>query len=291
MYLITNQPTNKIEMYECVVCGKKYARKIYGEQHYLVCKLLAERESTSVQQIESQEIESGDTPTMREMYDIIRILAKKVDTLEKENEKWKSQIRVHNKKVDVLRYLETIWKEKKHHDGDEGHEMNALDWLDKQYHDMFKNKHVTIESVFAYGIRKTASILISNICQQYHGKFSELPIQCFNHKSDRIYMYIGINDKGKEMEMENEHPSWITCDSEQLKLLLQRLHKVILSEYFIWVDQNRTKMQTDDRFYQNVYVPNQQKAMILNITEIQFGKLIYNQFSQPSSNIMMYSCS
>lgn len=277
-------------MYECIVCGKKYSRKIYGEQHYLVCKLLAERESFNVQQIESEENESGDTPSMREMYAIVRILAKKVDTLEKENEKWKNQVRVQNKKVDVIRYLETKWNEKDLQDGPPV--MNALDWLDKQYDAMFKNKHVTIESVFAHGIRQTASILISNICQQYHGKFSELPIQCFNHKSDCIYMYIGTdNNIDPDKDVEKDTKSWIKCDIEYLKLLLQRLHKVILSEYFIWVDHNRSKMQSDDRFYQTVYVPNQQKAMILNVTEHQLGKLIYNQFSQPSSNITMYSCS
>ena len=269
-------------MYECLVCGKKYARKIYGEQHYLVCKLLSEQESPNVQQIEREEDESCDTPSMRDMYSIVRILAKKVDTLEKENDKWKNQIRIQNKKVDVIHYLETKWKEENRANVTE----DALDWLDKQYDEMFKNKHVTIESVFAHGIRQTASILISNICQQYHGKFSELPIQCFNHKSDCIYMYID-----KKNETDNVSGSWAKCDLECLKLLLQRLHKVILSEYFVWVDQNQLKMQSDDRFYQNVYVPNQQRAMILNVSEHQLGKLIYNQFSQPSSNITMYSCS
>ena len=53
-------------MYECKVCGKTYTRKIYGEQHYLVCKALSEAPSLGVQECEYEEQESGDTPTMRE---------------------------------------------------------------------------------------------------------------------------------------------------------------------------------------------------------------------------------
>ena len=259
-------------MYECKVCGKTYTRKIYGEQHYLVCKALSEAPSLGVQECEYEEQESGDTPTMHEMYTLIRILVQKVDRLEKENDKWKQKMRIQNKKIDVLEYLN------KHVIPFNEKETDVFKWFDKQYDDMFKKEHVTIDSVFQDGIRKTASMMCINICQQFHenGEFNQLPIQCFNHKTDCLYIYTG----GK----------WIVCTTEYQRTILQRMHKVILSHYFMWVDQNKVKMEKDNNFYQNTYIPYQQKAMILNITETQLMKLIYNQFSQPSSNLIAYSC-
>lgn len=267
-------------MYDCKSCGKSYARKTYKEQHEVLCVLLHDVDSPNVQDINA--IEDKDIPSMREMYMLLRILGKKIHKLEKENATWKQQNQIKQKKVDVVEWLninrcETslIESNERYYEDIKIRNVDAYIWLDTLCRHIFKTKTFSIHTVFQYGLKKAISILWSTIHELFHSHKDILPIQCFHHKPNAIYIFTDTK--------------WKEACGDDIHKINQRIHSVIMEHYFIWSEEHQEKMNTNDNFYHNVYIPNQQKVMVMNIQISQVIKNIYTQFSQPTSSLTMYS--
>ena len=69
-------------MYCCKHCNRAYKRKVYFDRHVIACEIMSKPKKQ--RDVEAQEL--SDTPTVRQLYDVILEMGKKMVDMEKQIE-------------------------------------------------------------------------------------------------------------------------------------------------------------------------------------------------------------
>tara|TARA_B100001094_G_scaffold167490_1_gene162046 strand:+ start:2036 stop:2863 length:828 start_codon:yes stop_codon:yes gene_type:complete len=212
--------------YNCNYCNRKYKIKTCYDKHVNICRLLnndafklkdvSESKSKSKSKSESHfdfdfDFEERDnTPSKREMWQIILHQTSELKKLKKEIDKLKQRDYYHIKKISVIDYLNTNYKPK----------INYEDWV--------KNINITqddLNFIFEYGSIKGIVLILKNFSLK--GTEADLdldskniPIISTNHTLGKLYIY--SND------------CWNVMNDEQFKNLLQTINKKIFNEFEKW---------------------------------------------------------
>lgn len=218
--------------YKCQCCGRGYKRKVYYDRHIAGCQLLTQ---TKVERETNIEL-NADTPSHRELYDMVLGLAR--------------QNRILEEKIEELTKWAALKKKRLH----------VSEWLDSNYEDTvlfntFMERQSFKESDLD-GITKFN--YIEGVCMVLKRWFpthleSELPIKAFDQKDNTFFIK---TDKG-----------WRAMTTEELSQIIRKVGKDAMNIFVKWQEQNKHKMDTEE--YSTMYTTRLMKVLGSNYTEQQ----------------------
>ena len=225
-YELQSKLQSSSKSYKCRFCSKTYKRHSCFKTHILVCEEI--HKSKYLQ--EKEEEWEKDIPTMKDMYRLLQVFIQK-------------NVELEHKVNELTKYVET--KKKR---------INIIDWLnenvmlEKDYDTWISELNVTqeeLEYVFTNGIVSGMShILVSNLpCDTNHTH----PIKCFTQKPHTFYCY--------------KENSWKVMTTRDLDILFTKLDQRIFKQFIVWKDNNKRRIETDDNFYNNVYMVNMHRML------------------------------
>ena len=219
--------------YCCELCKKSYTRKSSLDKHKLLCNY----KSKSKIEHKVDEEELGDTPTYEQLVKIVQELAFKYVKLEEKMEQMQVWINQKKQKIKVLDWLN------EHAVATIGFKewattivvapQIALSLIDYNAFQIF-------QSVLEYNLTNATDFI--------H------PIKCFSHKQNVFYVCEKTPD-GKNV--------WAQLETDELLLVLKRVQSKLLIELSKWKQENKTKMETDDKLSEQF---NKAIIKLMNIT-------------------------
>ena len=225
-------------MFSCTHCQRNYQRKLYFDRHVIACQFLTKTKRERA--LETEEL--ADTPTLRNLYDLVLALAAKCNSLET--------------KLNELSKWTDMTKQK----------LNITDWLNTtyptatDYQDWFKTLEVTavdlsnlFETDYVNGVGKVLKEALKTDTQ---------PLRAFIGKENTFYVY--------------QYEKWQLCDEDTFTKLMYRFDKEFMREFIAWQTANKSKMATDDSFT-DLYAKNMKKIMGGNFTREQLYTRIKNE--------------
>ena len=245
-------------MFTCVHCQRNYQRKLYFDRHVITCQFLAKPRRERELEIE----ELADTPSVRELYDIIMALAAKCNELET--------------KMTAINKWTNITKQK----------LNITDWLNSSYS---KEAQVDYNLWFdAFNVTQTEltglfeTDYVGGVMQLLKQKLlltdEERPMRAFTSKENTFYIY-------------RPEQKWLMCEPETFTKLMHLLDKQFMREFICWQNANKYRMSTDDSFT-FTYSHNLKKVMGGNYTREQLyariKKELYQYLRSDPPNILEY---
>ena len=218
--------------YNCQCCGRKYKRKVYYDRHVAVCQLLVK---TKVERETDIELNS-DTPSHRELYEMVLGLAR--------------QNRILEDKIEELTKWAALKKKRLH----------VSEWLDSNYQDTIHfdifMRNQSFEDSDLDGITKFD--YIEGVCMVLKRWFpthleAELPIKAFDQKDNTFFIK---TEKG-----------WRAMTTEELSQIIRKVGKDAMNVFVKWQEQNKHKMETEE--YSTMYTTRLMKVLGSNYTDQQ----------------------
>lgn len=219
--------------YKCLYCPKTYKQKHNYNRHVSVCKFL---KSSEKEKQDDLELHSEKTPTLFELFQIVKEISVENDELKKRVQKLEGKQNREVKKINIIQWLENqkpcITFEK---------------WL---LQEIYPNISEHLEHVFQkdllYGITKlfenyfaTCKSVMLPICSYQKNKFSN------------IYVY-DIFD-GVESWQQMSHTLFD-------KYMSHMCDQVILVFNQVWYKENEEKINSNEKFKER-YIENYQKVL------------------------------
>jgi hypothetical protein len=224
--------------YKCNYCIRHYKTKYHYERHATVCKFLSK---TSTEKEEDIEINRDKTPTLIEMYQLVKHLSRRVDILEKENHSLKRQ----TKNVNILDWLNDKNTEKP---------LITFDlWLTNELDPLIPT---VLSEVYKNGLVSG----ISKLLEEYmiNGSGITHPICSFNKTSCVVYIY-DKNTSGK-----NE---WKQLSTSGLDIYIEYLcNRFIAAFNEHWFEPNRENIYNKET-YKDAYVNKYQQILAGHLTK------------------------
>jgi hypothetical protein len=242
-------------MFCCSFCQRNYQRKLYFDRHVITCQFLSQSKREKV--LEREEL--ADTPSVRELYSIIQMLAAKCNDLET--------------KMGAIQKWAHITKQK----------LNITDWLNTtyptcdDYTDWFNTLkvdkaalEVLFETDYAEGVVR--------LLKKYLVLTDERrPLRAFIGKENTFYIY--------------RSQKWLLCDEDTFTKLMYLFDKEFMREFIAWQTENKGKVKTDDSFSE-LYARNMKKVMGGSYSREQLysriKKELYKYARSDPPNIMEY---
>jgi len=201
------------------------------------------------------------TPSIHQLYEIIKQLVQKNDMLEKKVEKLSVWVNNNKKKINVIDWM------------NEHQNLNTAfdNWLNSL--DITKDD---MELVFNYnfveGIRFIIQRIIPNIVD------GNVPIKAFDQKDGVIYIYNGTEQ------------GWVIMPPEVFERFFVRITKGLLTQLKLWQDVNRHRIC--DNGFTEIYIDNVKKITGGDLTKEQqytkVKKMLYNHIKINLKNVIQY---
>lgn len=237
--------------YECNHCNRNYINKTCFDKHVLVCTILSSHN-------ERKKDDQETIPTVRELYDIIKILTIKYEALETKLEKMQSWVNNTKKKLSVIEWLNI----------NNSLDINFYDWLNR-----IDINSSDMELVFKYNFCEGIRFIIQRLFIQDDNK---IPIKAFEQKDNTIFIY--NNDE------------WSIMTSDQFELFFKTINKGLILQFKIWQDANRHRLCENG--FTEIYVENAKKIFGGELsTEQQYTKIkrvLYNHIKINIKNMIQY---
>ena len=203
-------------MHHCPYCQQGYTRKTYFDRHVLICAILCK--SKKEQKLEEEEIQ--DTPTLRNLYKVVKELVVKNKQLEEKVQEMSTYINAKKQKMNVTEWLNVTYNQ-------------ATDYLTWFSEIQVKQSHLQIlfDSDYANGVTSVLKQLLQD-------EDARRPLRAFNTKENAFYFY-----------SENK---WLLMDNESYLKLMHVLDKKMMNEFVLWQRENKEKFYADelsDKFY------------------------------------------
>lgn len=222
-------------MYSCKYCQRKYTRNGSYERHILTCELL----NKTPKEIRLENEERDDTPTFRQLYEIILEMGVKYAKLEKKVEQLSKYIG-QKKKIQVLDWL------KSNHT------------LKQSYSNWINTIQLTnddLELIFAKDFIEGVNSIIFRYLPL--SDINNIPIRSFEQKIDYLCIF--------------ENNEWIHMSDSHFQLLLNTIIKQLMTLFNKWQDDNIHKLKNDKSYLLNV-----QKLLGCNSSKEKINKKIHN---------------
>jgi len=237
-------------MFCCVHCQRNYQRKIYFDRHVIACAYLSKskRERT----LENEEL--ADTPSVRELYNIILALAAKCADLETKMQAVNKWTQITKKKLHITDWLNTTEPAAQAYD----------EWI-ATLNVLPADLAVLYETDYVGGV---VAFLKQHTTMR--------PLRAFTGKENTFYLF---------------REKWEVCEAETFTKLMYLLDKQFMREFIAWQTANKHRMATDDSFSEQ-YARNLKKVMGGNSTREQLYSRIkrelYVYLRSDPPNIMEY---
>lgn len=197
----------------CNYCNKNFKKTENYKKHILFCQLLHK----SKKEKENEEEEFEKTPSINEIFNIVKELTIKYDKLQRDNDNLKQIINTRKKKINVIDWLNYNCKP----------DETFINWVSK-----IELRENQLEYIFDSGNIEGMLLILEDICCSNNN----IPLKCFTQKENTFYIYEKNNDK-KE---------WKIILNEELTLFFGSLNKKILYLFKIWQEKNTEKLENDD---------------------------------------------
>lgn len=255
--------------HKCSFCGRGYQRKIYYSRHVAICELMCK--SIKERQLENQE--RDDTPSVRELYDVILEMATKMSAMEKKMNEMSKWVDSKKRKMNIIEWL------------NETHKNIALSM--EEFIERIKVERCHLEHLFKEDYNKTILKVIKDVLSG--DDENKMPIKAFDIKPNVLFVYTGVppvnphipdsnmfstysevNDRrgGDEFQIGRDSYGgadggpprcWIIMPDSLLKQLVNVVMKKLLDEFIVWQKENTGRMEQDD--FAIKYANNVRKIM------------------------------
>jgi len=206
--------TNVNTKHMCGTCGKSFRRKIYYEQHIVVCEEIHKLHT------QNKDEELLDLPDYGTLYRLVRVLTQKYETLEKEMQTMKAYVKKVQKKINILDWLQqnhttgvteyAAWKE-------------SIAINEAQLNYMFQHSY----------IEGMTLILQQNIPLNATQSF---PIRCFEQKNQTFFYF---NDG-----------NWNHMDDQVIEELIRHINFLLMKKFQEWKQEHQKQIDEDDTFHE-----------------------------------------
>lgn len=219
--------------FACQHCGREYSRKYYFTRHEAACGILSK--TTKERSLDEEEL--NDTPTVRQLYDIILDLVAKNGKMEKELASVKQWTETRKRSLNVVDWLNDNWAE------------------GQTYERWFEALVLTaddLDLVFKYDfVVGLIHIMQRLLSLDEEGK---LPIKAFEQKDNTLFI--------RTVE------GWKVMSHQGFEQLTGRLSKLIIEQLVKWQDINKNRL--DDERFAVEYAEKVQKAIGGSYTKEQY---------------------
>lgn len=247
--------------HECSICNKKYKNKLNYDKHVLLCNILNKTIKERVR--ENDNID--DTPSVRELYIIIRELANKCEALERKVDKLVILSNKNKKKINLLEWLNSNTNTST---------STIVDWINT-IQIIEEDMDYMIKNNFLDGIKYIITRLLIDI--------DNIPIKSFEQKENLLYVY--TTNEYSDKSIKNE---WVIISQDLFESLYSKITKGLLNQLTIWKNKNINHLY-DDNFSHN-YINNIKKITGGNIPlqeqHNKFRKSLYNHIKINMNNII-----
>lgn len=253
---------NKLKQ-TCIYCNKQFKRKRAYQEHELFCKEL--HHSKYIRQ--TDEFDKENIPSVYEIYTVMRQLMTKFQNQQKQIDSLKRQLKLKEQKLDVIKWLNQNQNDITIHDCISIIQSYTISEVELN---LIFDSSVTNQNINS----NTYSTIFTNIFNTYSR--DSLSIQCFYHKINTLFIRDVHNTKWKEVQ------------NIDLDNIIRIFHNMLLSGFTHWRKNNQSKIDTDQAFYDNIFLPRLQKILNLNITYKHIKSSLYHALKQDSSCIQIY---
>ena len=191
-------------MYRCS-CGKEYQSKTWFQNHRALCELLQDSKKDDIY---------DDLPSKIEMWNCMKVILKKYETLEKKIQDHEKYIKTQKRKINIIDWLTDNYKP----------ELNYNEWLSN-----IKITQNDLEILFNCGfIEGVYSLLIRCLNSDIN------PITCFDQRLNTFFIY--------------KNDSWEHFDIEDFAKLIKKILFKFIKIFKIWKDENKSFVDNDKNF-------------------------------------------
>lgn len=209
-------------MYKCVNCDKSYKLKDNYEKHKISCDLFHEmRLKTHDEFVEDVE----ELPSQREMFKLIKELASKCNTLEKEVFHLKQVVNIRQKK----QIVECLNNKNISHPP-----LNTFTEWFKSWEVYMDDLQKIFENDLSDGIKQ----VIKREIELYK---SIKPICAFSNKPNYLYVFDISNEKE-----ENNEPIWKPMSKELFEVMYMYLNRKFMQMFIQWQNANRERIEASE---------------------------------------------
>jgi hypothetical protein len=242
-------------MFCCSFCQRNYQRKLYFDRHVITCQFLTQSKREKV--LEREEL--ADTPTVRELYSIIQMLAAKCNDLETKMSAIQKWAHITKQKLNITDWLNTTYP-------------NSVDYT--EWFNTLKVDPTALEVLFETDYAEGVVRLLKK-----HLILSDerRPLRAFIGKENTFYIY--------------RSQKWLLCDQDTFTKLMYLFDKEFMREFIAWQTKNKGKVSTDDSFSE-LYASNMKKVMGGSYSReqlyLRIKKELYQYSRSDPPNIMEY---
>ena len=191
-------------MYRCR-CGKEYQSKTWFQNHRALCELLEDSKKDDIY---------DDLPSKIEMWNCMKVILKKYETLENKIQDHEKYIKTQKRKINIIDWLTDNYKP----------ELNYNEWLST-----IKITQGDLEILFNSGfIEGVYSLLIKYLQSDIK------PITCFDQRLNTFFIY--------------KKDYWEHFDIEDFEKLIKKILFKFIKIFKIWKDENKSFIDNDKNF-------------------------------------------
>lgn len=218
--------------YKCVSCNREYQRKIFYDKHILLCHLMMTK---TVADMQKDNEEQADTPTVRVLYEIILEMNAKMVKMEARLDEYAKWVESRKRKVNIVDWLNDKYK---------SYPTSYAAWfnsikLERQHLEMI------FEMDYVLGIAAILQTLIPSENRDI------LPIKCFDQKDNILFIF--------------NNDTWQIMPVDLFDKLIMTLSKKLITEFIAWQNEHSDQLENNDEFA-TIHAQNLKKVMGGNIS-------------------------
>lgn len=242
--------------YECGYCGRPYKNKNIFDKHVRMCEVLCK--TPAERKRENEKIDN--TPSITEIYELVKMLIIKNNQLENKIEKMSSWINTTKKKLNVVEWLNEH----------KTFTYTFRDWILK----LVLNRD-DMELIFKHNFGEGIRLIV----QKYFTQSDEtIPIKSFEQKDNVIYVFTSTET------------GWEIINPEQFILIFNTLTKGLINQLKLWQDENRHRICSSG--FTEIYSANVKKItggdLSLEQQHVKVRRALYTSLKINIRNIIQY---
>lgn len=245
-------------MYCCKHCNRAYKRKVYYDRHVIACEIMSKPKKQ--RDLEFQEL--NDTPSVRQLYDVILEMGKKISDMEDQIADMKKWIHIKKEKIDILEWL------------NQQHTPRILfkDWISNI---VVTDAHLAcLENTNVFDA--VAEIFQENISTEKE----ENAVRAFDKGNNMLYIYTA--------------DGWMKMPTPDLHKAMSSVHKKLLQKIVAWRKPNiedckQATLREKNEMRYNTYI---KKCMMAKLSGEQISQrlanILYKLIKQNMKEIVQY---
>jgi hypothetical protein len=215
---IHNQPEiYTMSGFQCKYCFKKWHKKEHMEKHIIMCGFW--HRSSQI-----QEDDYDTTPTLTELFKVVKEFAYKCDKLQKRVDQLENRNN-NQQKRNILHYL-----------NDHPPSATAIDLI-RTFHILDEHLETVFECDLTDGIKSCMKTYIGATA------IDHLPIRAFVQKSNTLYIYEAVSST----EVQSA-PTWHIMSNAELDKIISVLSLKFLQAFIAWKKQHCTELDTQTAY-------------------------------------------